>query len=516
LSTSVPPNRAELRFRSIVDRLGAIVFEAIPTDTPGEAVFTFVSEGTEALLGYPAERWTSDPGFWLAVTHPDDRETVLEGLRTGLAGSSSADLEFRLVAADGRHVWVHANVHADRDDGRDIRLRGVLVDVTERRAAERRLRRLQQLTDALSGMLDARQAAAVVATQGRAAVEATAVAVFLREGDELELSGYDGYPGEAIEEFCRIPLDRDVPAAEAARTGEAIVLDADAFDERYPGGTLRKLAGRGQFVALPLRLDGSTLGSLAIRMPADRPVGSADRVVLDVLARTCAQALQRAAHVAAERAANAVLDTIITTAPEGFALFDTDLRYVRVNDALARINGVPAAAHAGRRLREVVPDLPSEHHEALLRQVLETGEPIVDVEFTGSTAADPDRRSTWLVSYYPVRGGDGRIEALGAFVLDITARKRGEQRAQILAGLAPILDEVVGVEERLARLADAMVPDVADACTVFLRSARGELRRVAGRHVDPDAEAILAALGDEETADRERLGLRSVTTRSLS
>jgi hypothetical protein len=57
MSTSVPPTLAEARFRTLVDRLGAIVWEAVPGPKPGEATFTFVSDGTETLLGYPAASW---------------------------------------------------------------------------------------------------------------------------------------------------------------------------------------------------------------------------------------------------------------------------------------------------------------------------------------------------------------------------------------------------------------------------------------------------------------------------
>src|SRR6266540_1226252 len=101
-------------------------------------------------------------------------------------------------------------------------------------AAEERLQRLQLLTGALSRLLSARDAAAIVATQGRAAVGASAVAVFLRDGDELEIAGYDGYELEDVEPYCRIPLAADLPAAEAARTGEPLFLSGAEVEQRFP------------------------------------------------------------------------------------------------------------------------------------------------------------------------------------------------------------------------------------------------------------------------------------------
>ena len=499
----VPPARSPDEagsFRSLIDTLGAIVWEAIPGDEPGTAHFSFVSEGTQAMLGYPASRWLEDPRFWFDIAHPDDQERVNAQIAEAARAGDGVDFEYRCLAADGREVWLRMIISAERSPEGPTRLRGVVVDVSGRRAAEERLQRLQELTGALSELLSAREVAAVVASQGRAAVGASAVAVFLVVSDEeLEIAGYDGYALDDVEPFCRVPRSLPAPAAEAVRDGRPIFLSGIEMDERYPGLTPRRLAGTGQFVALPLIADGRVFGSIALRMPGERPIEEADRVVLDVLVRACAQALQRAEHVDAERAArhsaeaaNAMLDTIIRTAPEGFALFDRELRYVRVNDTLARINGVPAEAHAGRTLHEIVPDIPDAGHAEPLRQVLETGEPLVDIEVTGRTAADPERLSTWLVSYYPVRAADGEIAWLGCFIVDITERKAAERRAEVLAELGTILDEVIGVEERLARLVDVCVPRVADTCSVLLLTDDGELERVAIRHSEPGMEPLLA------------------------
>ncbi len=490
---------AEPRFRSLVDRLGAVVWEATPGERGAEAVFSFVSEGTEAMLGYPPERWLADPRFWFEMIHPEDRERVFAQSGAILAEAGGADVEYRCRTADGRTLWVRNIIQADMTPG-GLRLSGVLIDISGQMVAEARLHRLQELTDALSGILSAREVAAVVAARGRAAVGAAAVAVFLRSGDELEISGYDGYPEDAIQEYCTIPLDHPVPAAEAARTGEGIVLDALELDVRYPGlGSWRKLAGSGQFVALPLQAEGRTLGSIALRMSDAGLVGPSDRVVLDVLARACASALLRAEHSQAEQDARrraedarAVLDSIIATAPEGFGLFDRELRFVRVNAALAEINGLPAADHVGRSFSEVAPGIGDEGHAEPLRQVVETGEPIVDMEVSGRVHGDPDRDRTFLISWYPIHDAAKEIAYVGAIVVDITDRKHAEVRSAVLAELGAILDDVGGMQERLGRVANLLVPALCDTCTVSLRVPEGGLERVAVRDVEPELEVLIA------------------------
>ena len=87
------------------------------------------------------------------------------------------------------------------------------------------------------------------------------------------------------------------------------------------------------------------------------------------------------------RESEALLDTIVQCAPVGFALLDLEMRYVRVNEALAEINGIEQEGHIGRRPTEILPDVPGELIETCFQRVLETGEQIADVEISGETPA---------------------------------------------------------------------------------------------------------------------------------
>ncbi len=122
----------------------------------------------------------------------------------------------------------------------------------------------------------------------------------------------------------------------------------------------------------------------------------------------------------------AELELLYDTAPVGLCLLDTALRYLRINDRLAAMNGQPAASHIGARLRDMIPDLAAQI-EPLYRRVIETGEPALDVEAHGFTPADPGAAHDWLVSYYPVRNREGHIFGVNAVVQDITERKRAQR-----------------------------------------------------------------------------------------
>ncbi|MEZ5582574.1 MAG: CheR family methyltransferase [Candidatus Competibacteraceae bacterium] len=121
----------------------------------------------------------------------------------------------------------------------------------------------------------------------------------------------------------------------------------------------------------------------------------------------------------------AELETLYHTAPVGLALFDTELRYLRINERLADINGLPPAEHIGRTLEEVLPGVAGSV-APILRQVLTSGEPVLELEVSGNTHKDPDTQHIWLASYYPIKNDAGTVEAVSAVVQEITERKHAE------------------------------------------------------------------------------------------
>ncbi|HWP34311.1 MAG TPA: PAS domain S-box protein, partial [Thermodesulfobacteriota bacterium] len=127
----------ERRLRELLEGIGAIVWEADATTWQ----FSYVSPQAEALLGYPLAAWLGDCGFWASrVVHPDDREWAVAFCREQTAAGRDHEFEYRAVAADGRVVWLRDVVRVVCDDqGRPRRLRGVMVNVTDRKRVEEAL-----------------------------------------------------------------------------------------------------------------------------------------------------------------------------------------------------------------------------------------------------------------------------------------------------------------------------------------------------------------------------------------
>src|SRR3954447_2542975 len=182
--------------------------------------------------------------------------------------------------------------------------------------------------------------------------------------------------------------------------------------------------GPKSYLIVPLVARGRTLGAMTILSTRQgRHYNEADLAFARHLARRFALAIDNARLYDEAETARGLLDNLFTTAPVGLALVDQEGRFVRVNDALAEINGRPAAEHLGRTLPEVVgPE--GERFVPLLREVLDEGRSLIDMELSGESPAYPGQKRHWLASYTPVRSSDGVVVGASAAVIDVTERRR--------------------------------------------------------------------------------------------
>jgi serine phosphatase RsbU (regulator of sigma subunit)/PAS domain-containing protein len=226
-----------------------------------------------------------------------------------------------------------------------------------------------------------------------------------------------------------------------------------------------------------------------------------------------------AARTSSELVASfALLDALVSDSPVALGFWDTDLRYRRLNERMAQMAGAPVEAHLGRTLPEMLGPL-GERLEASLRDVLACDEAVADLELSGTTAAEPDRVRHWRVSFYPVDTTNHTALGVGATVVDITAerdaaehhRRTAERERRAHEDDNATRDEVLGRasaalstlrrDDVLDALVAALVPELADWCTIHVAEPAKGLRLLAVAHRDP-RRARLA----QELASRYPLG----------
>ncbi|MFJ6622912.1 SpoIIE family protein phosphatase [Kitasatospora sp. NPDC091335] len=240
------------------------------------------------------------------------------------------------------------------------------------------------------------------------------------------------------------------------------------------------LAGRSWSGVFPVRHRDGHLVDLEFRTHPIRGPGGAPMVLAVASEVTTLHRLQ---------ADLALLDGFFTQSPVGMAVFDTDLRFVRLNEALADANGLHGDEPLGRRLTEVLPRINAAESEEVMRRVLEGGEPVVDDLAHGRTPGDPNHDHAWSASYFRLKDRGGRVLGVCATVIDITERfhadaraVRAQERLALLVDATASIGTTLDLRQTARELTDAMVPRVADISAVF-----GLEELEAGRSVEPPA-----------------------------
>lgn len=133
--------RSEQQYAVLVNNIDGIVWEA---DVRSHRM-TFVSHQTNQILGYPASDWITNATFWQDHMHPEDRAAALKYCAARTKRGEDYNFEYRMIAADGREIWVEDFVTVVMEQNEPVTLRGVMVDITRRKQLEQEQARAYSL-----------------------------------------------------------------------------------------------------------------------------------------------------------------------------------------------------------------------------------------------------------------------------------------------------------------------------------------------------------------------------------
>ncbi|MDJ0385967.1 SpoIIE family protein phosphatase [Streptomyces sp. G-G2] len=207
---------------------------------------------------------------------------------------------------------------------------------------------------------------------------------------------------------------------------------------------------------------------------------------------------------------------LVSQSPIGLGVMDTDLRYVLVNPALERMNGRPAAEHLGRTLAEALPFFDVDAIESAMRQVLDTGVPLLNQVTLGRTPADPDQEHAWTASYYRLEDPTGQVLGLATSLVDITDQHRAatdaaqaRRRLALIADASVRIGTTLDLQQTARELAGVCVPQLADLATVDVLDSVLQGLRTGAAPTGPArfrALAVVSAYPTEATRAADAVG----------
>ena len=432
---------SERRLRDLIQSVDAIVWES---DAALDQ-FTFVSRRAEQMLGFPVEDWLTAPHFWERQLHPADRERTVADYRAGIAAGRDFELQYRMIAADGRTVWFRDRIRAvDGAGGKGVPPRGVMVDITEEKRAEAELRRVNR---ALKTLSQCNQAMARAAAEAELLDEICRIIVevgeyrfawmgFAQEDAEKTIrpvarAGHEeGYLSQVKITWSDSESGRG-PAGAAVRTGRVhIVRDVQTDPSFLFWRAEAARRGYASLIGLPLNPDGKPSGVLAIySAESDTFDAEEERLLTELAANVSYGLMSLRARLDRERVEEerARLSLAVEQAAEAIMVTDPRGNIAYVNPAFETVTGY--------RRDEVLGQNP---------RILKSGKQ--DAEFYRALWETLTRGEAWTGRFFnrrkdgtlyeaeavisPVRDSAGRVVNFVAVQRDVTRERQLEEQVR--------------------------------------------------------------------------------------
>ncbi|MFI1675522.1 SpoIIE family protein phosphatase [Streptomyces sp. NPDC020607] len=173
----------------------------------------------------------------------------------------------------------------------------------------------------------------------------------------------------------------------------------------------------------------------------------------------------------------ALLHGLATQSPVGLGIYDTDLRLTWCNTAYEREIGRPFAEFRGLRADELYSEgkFVTRGHpptlDAVMRHVLDTGEPFLDLHFQGRPPSDPDTEHLWSCAYYRLQDADGHVLGVCEDAFDISDRYKAQRRLALLVEAGRGVGGALDVKVTAEKITEVAVPEFAAEVTVDLAQA---------------------------------------------
>lgn len=306
LATQIENERE--RLHNVVANVPGVVWEAWGQPDEASQRIDFVSEHVEKMLGYGVNEWLSTPNFWLSIVHPEDKKRAAQEAAAIFGSRKGGTSRFRWLAKDGRVLCVEAQSVVMCDDADNpIGMRGVTMDITERKRAEDSQRFLAEASGLLGSSLDYETTLASVAKLAVPKLADWCTVHIAEENGELrQLAVAHADPAKierARELRRRYPLDLDAPIGvpNVFRTGRAEFypqIDVQNLERAFRNAELARILqeeGLRSCMIVPLVARNRTLGTITlVTAESGRHYDQTDLALAEDLAHRIALAVDNA------------------------------------------------------------------------------------------------------------------------------------------------------------------------------------------------------------------------------
>jgi PAS domain S-box-containing protein len=419
---------AEKRYRDLIEQLPLVTY----IDEPAAAPSIYISPQIEPLLGYSAEEWLGDPDLFLKLLHPEDRERVLaDHDRVFAAGDSTWSFEYRVVARDGRTVWLRDDAVVVKDEaGTPLYVQGFLMDITKRKEAEEALRESEERFRAMFEEAPIGIAWGPLETSGASQISGAAgSSLYTRNRAYTEMLGYTEEELASLH-FTEYTHPDDLPKV-LKLYGELIAGERERYEVamRYLGKDGRVIWAQVVEAALQDEHGSSRLGLTMVQ---------------DITAaRLAHEALQESGEEL--RRQKRYLEALLELSPAAVVTTDLDDNVTVWNVAAQNLFGYTASEALGRNIDDLIAKPGDLHAEAVEanRQVAHGQVQLVTRRMRkDGTLVDVDLRAA------PILVGE---EMVGSYAIyhDLSDVHRQKQYFESLLEISPSAIITVGLDDKV-------------------------------------------------------------------
>lgn len=465
---------SEAKFRSVVEsNMIGIGF----WDRDGR-----ITDANDALLnmvGYTREELLAGTLRWQNLTPREYVQLDKQALTQFQDSFFCTPYQKEYIRKDGSRLPVLAG--GSHFEGTVDRGAFFVLDITERKQAEERLRYIAQISSILSTSLDYEQTLQQIAKISVPQfADWCSVDILNEDGSirRLPIAHVDPAKAELAHKLQEYVTDYKGASAitRVLQTGQSELI-SEVSDSLLVATTqnqehleLVRQLGMKSVMIVPLIAKGRILGCITfINTQSDHRYDRTDLTLATDITHRAALAVENAQlyrdiHQALVHYAQSLslLDALLEAAPVAVCFFDRELQYIRINQVFADINGLAIEEHLGRKFREVLPAMAAKL-EPQLQHVLDTGEPLLNMEISGETRGQPRRYGYWLGNYYPVHNTMGETVGIGIILADVTAAKQtevalreSEERFRAMFNQAAVGITLVGLDGRFLQVNPAL------------------------------------------------------------